>query len=190
MLTFEFSVDGECPIDGKEYIEKDKVLLDDRGCFPYKNEEEFRLIIKEMGKVAFSQGDKIFKKIESNRIEDDTMLQMQKELFECHKELAESESKLLKIENQSSIRNIEKLCKRLEDINKSMFFAEAKQELIAISVIYGEMFCEVINGNWLYNADSKKCVVEGCGTGTYPLNDVIAACVPETTNYYVNGICM
>lgn len=185
-LSFRFFVDGAEQVDGSQYMDRSRVKVNSEGHCPYKNEEEFANIIGAMGQVIVEQGDKIFDKILNNKIDDTTMSEMQKEIYERNRELMEKGKAFLEIEELTGLETIERISRRLDYLNKTFCFLEAKQELLALGAVYGELFRQIIHGNWFYNENSKTCVVTGEGIGTFPLNDVLAAWRTENYQILVN----
>lgn len=173
-FDFATNVYGQDQVEGINFVNKQKIRINELRCCAYKNEDDFRQIMCEIKRVIVEKGDEIFAEISEPKTEVIPTSELQKQLFENHDELAIQGKNLLNIENKQGREKIEALTKRLEWTRKTKTFQEVKDELVMLSAIYGTICQEVSQGEWIYQNNSCY-VINKKNTKIPPLNLIFMA---------------
>ncbi|MCM1267222.1 MAG: hypothetical protein NC302_04890 [Bacteroidales bacterium] len=127
-----------------------------KGC-TYNNEEEFRTIIREARRIFEEHGEEMFQKLSVPPERDDSTPEMEKELYENRERLTKEGIQLLGIKGTESLEEqIRMIVEKVKELRDKPF-QEAISDLLRLSAVYGNIYCEAVDGEWKF--DGRMTVV-------------------------------
>jgi len=167
--------------DGIPYMDKSAVRINSLGFCEYENEEEFRAIIAEIKKVIVAHGKEIFEGISVISKEQRLNWEMQKQLFENHEQYIEKGRTYLGIKKEKGEELLNLIIERIKSLQgKSL--QEVKEELFMLSAIYGQLYVEEFEGEWVYVY--KRCGIESKAMYCVPLTKIKLTWEQNSDNSY------
>ncbi len=167
--------------DGIPYMDKSAVRINSLGFCEYENEEEFRAIVAEIKKVIIKHGKKIFEEISVISEEQRLEWEMEEQFFENHEQYIERGRTYLGITEEKGEELLNLIIERLKELQgKSL--QEVREELFMLSAIYGQIYVEEFEGEWVYCDDC--CGVESKGVYHAPLSEIRLTWEQNSDNSY------
>lgn len=143
------------------------------GC-EYKNEEDFKVIVREAKRIFEEYSEEMFQKLSIPPERDDSTPEMERELYENREQLIKEGIRFLGIDGIIGLKRVHMIVEKIKELQDTPF-QSVISDLIMLSAVYGSIYCEISHGEWQFDGKMVSISNDELFLRTHPLKEIIHA---------------